>query len=235
MIKKIKKIQLKKNKIVKNNFQTHAEVKAKVDSKKWFYTDTVKEHFFSPKNFMDQKKTDKYKADGIGLVGSPACGDMMKVWIKVDRKQDKIIDFKWSTFGCASAIASTSILSVMATENGGMKIEDALKVKPQDVVKRLGDLPQRKFHCSVLGDKALRAAINDYFKKSGQVKRMIVEHARIIDSETGVTDHDIEEAVLEGADTLEKVQHKLKVGVSNKLCVPEVDQLIRFYKEKYFG
>ncbi len=217
------------------NFETHADVKAKVDSKKWFYTETVKEHFFKPKNFLDGKKAETYKADGVGMVGSPACGDMMRVWIKVDSSEDKIKEMKWQTFGCASALASTSMLSVMASENGGMKIEDALKIKPQDIVKRLGDLPARKFHCSVLGDKALRAAINDYFRKSGQVNRMIIEGSRIVDKETGITDKDIEEAILEGADTLEKVQHKLKVGVSNKACLPEVEQLIRFYKDKYFG
>ena len=218
-----------------NEMETHSDVKAKVDSQKWFYTDIVKDHFFNPKNFLSEKKANSYKADGVGLVGSPACGDMMKVWIKVNKEQDKIVAMKWSTFGCASAIASTSMLSMMVNENGGMKIDDALKIKPQDIVKRLGDLPTRKFHCSVLGDKALRAAINDYFRKSNQINRMIIEGSRLIDKETGVTDKDIEEAVLEGADTLEKIQQKLKVGVSNKVCIPEVEQLIRFYKEKYFG
>ncbi|MBS3065522.1 iron-sulfur cluster assembly scaffold protein [Candidatus Pacearchaeota archaeon] len=140
-----------------------------------------------------------------------------------------------SLHNCASAIASTSMLSVMVGEKGGTKIDDALKIKPQDIVKRLGDLPERKFHCSVLGDKALRAAINDYFRKSNQLDRMVNENARIIDKEIKVTDKDIEEAVLEGADTLEKVQHKLKVGIGNKSCIPEVEQLIKFYKEKYFG
>ncbi len=219
----------------KEKFETHLDVKAKVDSKNWFYTDTVKEHFFRPKNFLDGKKSEKYKADGIGMVGSPACGDMMKVWIKVDKKNDKIKEMKWQTFGCASALASTSMLSVMVSENDGMKIEKALEIKPQDIVKRLGDLPMRKFHCSVLGDKALRAAVNDYFRKSNQVNRMSMEGERIIDKDTGITDKDIEEAVLEGANTLEKLQNKLKVGVSNKTCIPEVEQLLKFYMEKYFG
>lgn len=173
-----------------------------------------------------------YVSDAFALHN---CGDMMKVWIKVDKKTDKVKEFKWQTFGCASAIASTSMLSVMVSEKGGMKIEEALKIKPQEIVKRLGDLPARKFHCSVLGDKALRAAINDYFRKSGQSQRIVHEGARVIDKETNVTDKDIEEAVLEGADNFEKVQYKLKVGISNKSCIPEVEQLIRFYKEKYFG
>lgn len=214
---------------------TYKDVKAKVDSKKWFYTDIVKEHFFKPKNFMDDKKIKNYKADGIGMAGSANCGDMMCIWIKIDKKNDKIKECKFQTFGCASAIASTSILTVIVTEKGGMKINDALKIKPQEIIQRLGNLPTRKFHCSVLGDKALRAAINDYFRRTKQFNRIIVEGARIIDPETKVTDKDIEEAVLEGADTIEKVQQKLKVGIGNKKCLPEVEQLIRFYKEKYFG
>ncbi len=161
------------------------------------------------------------------------CGDMMKMWIKV--KDDRIQECKWQTFGCGSAIASTSMLSVMITENGGMKVEEALALKPQDIVKRLVDLPKRKFHCSVLGDKALRAAINDHFRKSGQDKRVITEGAKIIDKILKITDKDIEEAVLEGAVNFEDVQKKTKIGVQDKTCIPEVEQLIRFYREKYFG
>jgi len=136
---------------------------------------------------------------------------------------------------CASAIASTSMLSVMVTEKGGMKINDALKLKPQDIAERLQGLPNRKFHCSVLGDKSLRDAINDYFRKSGQEDRIVVEGAKVIDKMTKVTDKDIEEAVLEGAITFEDVQKKTKVGIQDKNCIPEVEQLIRFYREKYFG
>jgi NifU-like protein involved in Fe-S cluster formation/bacterioferritin-associated ferredoxin len=193
----------------------------------------INKRFFEGRLFnLEVDKAHSYVSNAFTLHN---CGDMMKVWIKVDKKNDRIKKLKWSTFGCASAIASTSMLSVIVTEKGGMKIEDALKIKPQDIVKRLGDLPQRKFHCSVLGDKALRAAINDYFRRTNQNSRIIVEGARVIDKDTGITDKDIEEAILEGADTLEKVQHKLKVGVSNKSCIPEVEQLIKFYKEKYFG
>ena len=136
----------------------------------WFYSDIVKEHFFHPKNILlTEDETKGYEADGVGFVGSPACGDMMKMWIKVDKKEDRIVECKWQTFGCASAIASTSMLSVMVTEDNGMKIEDALKITAQDIIKRLGGLPVRKIHCSVLGDQALVAAINDYLKKSDQL------------------------------------------------------------------
>lgn len=206
----------------------------KSSEKKWYYTDTVKDHFYNPRNL--HKKSDKpLDFDGVGLVGSPACGDYMKMWIKVDQKLDKIIDAKWQTFGCASAIASTSMLSVMATEKGGMKIEDALKLKPQDIMRRLEGLPARKVHCSVLGDKALRSAINDYFRRSTQKDRIVEEMARMIDKKTGVTDKDIEEAVLEGACTIEDVQKKTKVGVGNPGVLQEVEQLVDFYREKYYG
>jgi len=206
----------------------------KHDAEGWFYSKEVKDHFFHPKNFMD-KDEEKYAADGLGMVGSPACGDMMKMWIKVNRKSERITECKWKTFGCGSAIASTSMLSVMVTEHGGMKLGDARKLRPQDILERLGGLPARKIHCSVLGDKALRAAINDYYRKTGQTDRIEVEGARVIDKVLKITDKDIEEAVLEGADTLEKVQAKTKVGLGDPDCVPEVEELIRYYKKKYFG
>ena len=202
----------------------------------WFYTDTVKDHFFNPKNFLDNEKG--YEQYYLGMVGSPACGDAMKVWLTIEKDVDgieRVKDFKWKTFGCASAIASTSMLSVMVSENGGLALDDALKLRPQDIMERLGGLPARKVHCSVLGDKALRSAINDYFRKSGQPGRIMVEQGRIIDKVLKITDHDIEEAVLDGKDTLEKLQAATKIGTGDPSCIPEVEQLIRFYKEKYFG
>ncbi|MFA5133369.1 MAG: iron-sulfur cluster assembly scaffold protein [Patescibacteria group bacterium] len=136
------------------------DIKSNKGGKEWFYTEIVKKHFFEPYKFLKDKE--KFKADGEGAVGSPACGDMMKFWIKVDKKVGKIIDCRWRTFGCASAIASTSALAEMITEKGGIKIEKALKIRPQDIMKRLGGLPDIKVHCSVLGDQALRAAIENY-------------------------------------------------------------------------
>ena len=102
-------------------------------------------------------------------------------------------------------------------------------------MERLGGLPQRKFHCSVLCDKALRDAINDYYRREGKFDKIVVESARIIDPVAKVTDRDIEEAVLEGAVTIEAVQAKTKVGIGNPGVLPAVEELIRFYKEKYFG
>lgn len=218
----------------KKSVSEEVDVVPKGTNDTFAYTDIVKDHFFHPKNLvMDASDMKGY--DGLGMVGSPACGDMMKIWIKVDKKTDKIKEMKWQTFGCGSAIAATSMLSVMVTEKDGMKIDKALAIKPQDITKRLGDLPTRKIHCSVLGDKALRSAVNNYFVKSNQKDRIVKEQVRIIDKVAKVTDHDIEEAVLEGAHTLEAVQKKTKVGVGNPEVIPEVEQLIRFYQEKYFG
>ncbi len=203
----------------------------------WAYSDIVKSHFFHPRNLLwempDKKESKKFDAEG--LVGSPACGDVMRVWLNIDLKTERIKEFKWRTFGCGSAIAATSMLSVMVTEKGGMKIEKALAIKPQDIMKRLGGLPDRKVHCSVLGDKALCAAINDWFKKHEKFDRILVEGARLIDPYTKVTEADVEEAVLEGATTLEAVQKRTKVGVGYKECLPRVEELIRFYREKYYG
>lgn len=218
----------------KKSVSAEVDVVPKGTNDTFAYTDIVKDHFFRPQNLVtDASKMKGY--DGLGMVGSPACGDMMKIWIKVDKKTDKIKDMKWQTFGCGSAIAATSMLSVMVSEKGGMKIDKALAIKPQDITKRLGDLPTRKIHCSVLGDKALRSAVNNYFVKSKQKDRIVKEQVRIVDKVAKVTDHDIEEAVLEGAHTLEAVQKKTKVGVGNPEVIPEVEQLIRFYQEKYFG
>jgi len=140
------------------------EADIKKGKESWLYSEEVKEHFFSPKNIMSEAEEKDFNADGIGMVGSPACGDMMKIWIKVDKKKEKIKDLKWRTYGCASAIAATSMLSVMVLEKGGMTLKEAEKITPQDILKRLGGLPVVKVHCSVLGDQALRAAIKDYKK-----------------------------------------------------------------------
>jgi len=129
----------------------------------WLYSDIVKDHFFHPRNILIDEKD--YEADGLGIVGSPACGDVMAVWIKIDSKTEKITECKWRTFGCASAIASTSMMSIMATENGGMTLKQAKRLTPEAIIDRLGGLPDRKYHCSVLGHLALREAIADYEKE----------------------------------------------------------------------
>ncbi len=213
---------------------TAGDVVSHNKSQSWFYSDIVKDHFFNPQNFLDREPTEG-EFNTTGKIGSPACGDELRVWMRVNPETERIEAFKWKTFGCGSAIASTSMTSVMVTENGGMKLEDARKLKPQDIMERLGGLPNRKIHCSVLCDKALRDAINEYYRRTEQFDKIEVEASRIIDPIAKVTDHDIEEAVLEGAITLEAVQKKTKVGIGNPGILPAVEELIRFYKDKYFG
>jgi len=229
------KIKITNKKAVqKKNLKEEVDVRTP-DGGGWLYSDIVKDHFFNPRNFMQYGEEEKFKFNGIGRVGSPACGDEMVLWVQIDPKTEKISQCRWRTFGCGSAIASTSALSEMIVENSGMKIDEALKLKPQNILERLGGLPNRKVHCSVLGDKALQSAINDFFRNSGQHSRVMTAGAKIIDKELNVTDHDIEEAVLEGAQNLEDLQHKLKVGVFNKEVIPQLEDLLRFYNEKYYG
>jgi len=119
------------------------------------YNATVMDHFMNPRNMGDLKD-----ADGVGEVGAAACGDIMKISIKI--KDGKIEDARFKTFGCGSAIASSS----MATELiKGRSIEEALNFSNQEVVDALGGLPPVKIHCSVLAEEALKAALEDYVKK----------------------------------------------------------------------
>ena len=157
----------------------------------WVYTDTVKDHFMNPRNLW--KEGEDFQPDGVGEVGSLACGDQMRVGIKV--KDGKISDLRWLTYGCASAIASTSMMSTLAI---GMSLEEAYHLTPQTIMEALGGLPEHKFHCSVLGDKALRAAIDDYLEKTGQDNPFKARVARIICECKDVTDVQIEELVKSG-------------------------------------
>jgi nitrogen fixation NifU-like protein len=119
------------------------------------YNETVMEHFMNPRNMGDLKD-----ADGVGEVGAAACGDIMKISLKI--KNGKIEDARFKTFGCGSAIASSS----MATELiKGRSIDEAMNFSNQEVVDALGGLPPVKIHCSVLAEEALKAALEDYLKK----------------------------------------------------------------------
>lgn len=120
------------------------------------YNQTVMDHFLNPRNMGDIKD-----ADGIGEVGAAACGDIMKISLKI--KNGRIEDARFKTFGCGSAIASSS----MATELiKGRTIEEAMSFSNQEVVDALGGLPPVKIHCSVLAEEALKAALEDYVKKN---------------------------------------------------------------------
>ncbi len=122
----------------------------------WVYSDIVKEHFLNPRNFLMGDES-KFPHDASGTVGNPVCGDQMTIYLKID--QDIITNIRWKTYGCASAIASTSALSELAK---GKMLDDALKIGPEEIATYLGGLPQHKFHCSVLGHEALAAAIQNY-------------------------------------------------------------------------
>ena len=126
----------------------------------WIYTDIVKDHFLNPRNFLMGDES-KFKCDATGIVGNPICGDQMKMFIKVDKKTDTITDLRWKTYGCASAIASTSALSELAK---GKTLDEALKISAEDIDNYLGKLHKHKFHCSILGHDALRDAIENYRK-----------------------------------------------------------------------
>jgi NifU-like protein involved in Fe-S cluster formation/bacterioferritin-associated ferredoxin len=178
----------------------------------WLYSDAVKKHFFNPKNLqIEEPEAQKFDAEGV--IGSPGCGDVMKMWVKIDSETEKIKDLKWRTFGCAAAIAATSVYSVMITEKNGLTIDKALKITPLDVIKRLGGIPERKIHCSVIADKTFKKAINNYFRKTGQFDRIVSDGSEIVDARLNISKRDIEEAVIEGAKTYEDVESRLKVGV----------------------
>ncbi|MDD4493179.1 MAG: Fe-S cluster assembly scaffold protein NifU [Eubacteriales bacterium] len=122
------------------------------------YSDKVMDHFRNPRNLgkMDN-------ADGIGEVGNAKCGDIMKMYIKVEN--DIITDVKFNTFGCGSAIATSSMATEMIK---GKTLDEALKLSNKAVVEALEGLPANKIHCSVLAEEAIRSAITDYYKKQGK-------------------------------------------------------------------
>jgi nitrogen fixation NifU-like protein len=185
----------------------------------WLYSDMVKDHFTNPRNILENE--DEFKEDGKGLVGNIKCGDQMLIVIKVEN--DKIVDCKWKTYGCASAIASTSMLSETVIN---MTLDEAYHVSPKDIAQRLGGLPEHKIHCSVLGDKALRAAINDYYKRTGQEERIKEEKARIICQCMNITDKDIDKAVKNGVKNFHELQYQTKISSVCGQCKEEAEEYL---------
>jgi nitrogen fixation NifU-like protein len=121
------------------------------------YTEKVMEHFTNPRNMGEVEN-----ADGVGQVGNPVCGDVMKITIRVEN--DRIADVKFKTLGCAAAIATSSITTEMAK---GKTLEEALKITRRQVAEELGGLPPNKMHCSNLAAQGLHKAIEDYRAKTG--------------------------------------------------------------------
>jgi len=121
------------------------------------YTEQVMEHFTNPRNMGEIPD-----ADGIGEVGNAKCGDIMRMYLKIEN--GIIVDCKFKTYGCASAIATSSIATEMVK---GHPIEEAMSLSNKAVVEALGGLPAHKIHCSVLAEQAIKAALADYYKKQG--------------------------------------------------------------------
>ena len=188
----------------------------------WMYSEVVKDHFVNPRNVLEDEES--FSADGRGVVGNIKCGDQMLIVIKVN--DGTISDCKWKTYGCASAIASTSILSEAVI---GMSLDDAYHIKPKDIADRLGGLPEHKIHCSVLGDKALRAAIEDYYRSTGREENIEEEAATIVCQCMNVTDLDIEAAVRDGARSFADLQNMTKAGTVCGQCKNKAEELVHQY------
>ncbi len=165
----------------------------------WEYTDTVQEHFLHPRNVGEIDNP-----SGTGDVGSLACGDALKLTLKIDDK-GVITEAKFKTFGCASAIASSSVLTEMVV---GMTVDEAAKVSNQDIANALGGLPKEKMHCSVMGREALEAAIADY---RGLILPMA--EGEVVCECFGVTDLEIIRAIRESnLRSVEEITNFTKAG-----------------------
>lgn len=179
----------------------------------WEYSDKVQEHFINPKNVGEIEE-----ASGVGNVGSISCGDALRLTIKVDENQI-ITDAKFKTFGCASAIASSSMLTEMLK---GMKLEDAKKLTNDDIAKALGGLPKEKMHCSVMGREALEAAIADY---TGVMLPMA--QGEVVCECFGVTDLEVIRAIKENAlASVEEITNFTKAGGGCGKCEGRLKSLL---------
>jgi NifU-like protein len=179
----------------------------------WDYTEKVKEHFVNPRNVGEIDDP-----DGIGEVGSLACGDALRLSFKLDEDK-RIKDVKFKTFGCASAIASSSALTELVK---GKTLEQAEKITNSDIAKYLGGLPEEKMHCSVMGREALAAAIANY---RGEEREK--EEFEIVCNCFGISDKEIERAVREdNLHTVEEVTHYTKAGGGCEGCHPKIRDII---------
>ena len=181
----------------------------------WDYTDKLKEHFYNPRNVGEIEDP-----DGVGEVGSLACGDALKLTFKLDEK-GRIKDAKFKTFGCASAIATSSVLTEMIK---GMTLAEAAKVTNKDIAEYLGGLPEQKMHCSVMGIEALEAAIENY-RTGGKKKREL--EGTVVCTCFGVTEKEIERVIRENnLKTVEQVTNYCKAGGGCGGCQGEIEKII---------
>jgi NifU-like protein len=182
----------------------------------WDYTDKVKDHFFNPRNVGTIENP-----DGVGEVGSLACGDALTFMFKLDEGRERIADAKFKTFGCASAIASSSALTEMVI---GKSIDEAGRITNQDIADFLGGLPDQKMHCSVMGREALDAAIENF--RTGKVTTKAINED-IVCNCFGVTRQTIEQVVRDNdLKTAEDVTNYVKAGGGCGNCIEDIEAII---------
>jgi NifU-like protein len=182
----------------------------------WEYSDKLKDHFFHPRNVGEIPD-----CDAVGEVGSLACGDALKLYLKVDPESDKVVDARFQTFGCGSAIASSSALTEMIK---GKTIDEALKITNKDIAEYLGGLPEEKMHCSVMGRDAFHAAVACY--RGEPAPREQIEGTLVCEC-FGVTDEQIRKEIRENnLTTVEQVTHYTKAGGGCGLCHEKIEEII---------
>ena len=188
----------------------------------WDYTGKVLEHFRNPRNVGVIEN-----ADGVGQVGSMACGDALKLTFKLDKDKQRIEDVKFQTFGCTSAIASSSALTEMIK---GMTLEEAETVTNQDIADYLGGLPEQKMHCSVMGREALEVAIENC--RTGKERTKLLE-GKILCTCFGVTEDEVERVVRENRlTTVEQVTNYCKAGGGCGGCRPAIEAVIEAVRKE---